>query len=374
MRRNTAVRGTAWLAGLVALVFLLGALLACDAEAGFFSKVKGPKASSQKESTSPPSTSSSQPKSGGFLSKVKSKGPTPYIPSKPAPSPPSNTPLPSDKPGFFSPTKDKPQLGVPHPSTPGNPPGDFVFTRPRDGWKQDPGVLRDVTSTPRHGWNSRGYFEQLRREIEARRHRERHVHYWYYPYDYTYYRWYRYHVVPLYVSVDSYGYGYTYLYPDYRFYYAAPTTIIMVEPNDWVYGETYVPYATWPSNDLMEAKRDIERGWRHERLELIDRHLDPDHQIASYLRDEYTHSLSAEEFRQLTLDAFSSIRTVSFELTSARYVSTRYWARLKGKHVFYDPFDKRTVVYVSYLMRRVDYDAGHERWMIWEVRQSPSPD
>jgi hypothetical protein len=231
-----------------------------------------------------------------------------------------------------------------------------------------------VRTAPRSGWTSRGYFELLHEQLKAR-HRGGYVaFYWYYPYDYCYYRWRHFHVLPLFVCVDDFYFGAWYPWDGWQFYYAAPPTIVVVEPRDWVEGETYLPYATWPSSDLMEAKGDLEQAWRQSRIDLIDRHLDPDHEIASYLRDEHTHDLTASEFRQLTLDAFNSIRTRNFDITSVRYVSNSDWARLNGKHVFYDPNDKCLTVYLSYLLHRVEDDHGRWRWVIWEVRQSPRPD
>ncbi len=300
----------------------------------------------------------------------------PAEPSQPAP-PPQFSPAPQPKPdtgGFFNPTQDRPRQStiiVPGTTRPSRP-GEYRPQVRREGWVGGQAALEKVKSPPQHGWTGRGYFEQLRHEREARRRPDLYIQLWYYPYDYAFYCWQRYHYEPWYIWPY-----YTYAYPGYQYfyyYYAAPPTIILQEAFDSVYGETYVPYVTWPSNSLMEAKRDLEQAWRQERIELLERHLDPDHAIASYFRDEYTHGMSAEEFRQLTLDAFSAIRTVTFELTSARYVSTREWARLQGTHIFYDPYDERTVVDVSYLLHRSESETGRLRWVIWEVRQSPHAD
>lgn len=373
---------TRWLAGLVAFAWLLGALpLASpigEARAGFFDKVKG-SSSGKNETAPPPSKSGTEQKGGGFFSPVTKPGPAAPQPAPKAPSAPAPQYTPPSQPkGFFSPAKNSASPNLYSPPASARPEvrdGGIVYRQPDEGWKRQGAVLDEIKSPPQHGWTSRGYFEQLRREAELRRRDNAHSYYWYYPYDYSFYRWQRYHAAPIFVwpYYYDYGYGYpTYLYPSLPYYYVVAPTIVIADSDDWVRGETYVPYATWPANDLMEAKRDIEQAWRYERIELLDRHLDPDHEIASYMRDEYTHDLTPDEFRQLTLDAFSSIRTVSFELTSVRYVSTSDWARLKGKHVFYDPFDNRMAVYVSYLLRRVEDEPGYWRWVIWEVRQSPS--
>jgi len=380
--KNLAIM-TRWLMGMLALAWLLGALPLApspigDAQAGFFDKVKNPGGKAQAPSAPSPPSSGSEQKGSGFFKTVKQPAApsTPPAPKVAAPPASSYTPLHQPKAGFLGPAKNGAVSSVVVPRAPRQ--GGVVYSQRNEGWKRSAGVLGVVKEPPKSGWTSRGYFETLRRELESRQHS--HGHYWYYPYDYTYYRWLRYHVMPIYVSPYYYGYPYAYpgyVYPGYQFYYVIPPTIIIQQPNDyaeprdWVAGEDYIPYMTWPSDDLMEARHDIEQAWRDERIKLIDRHLDPDHEIDCYLRDEYTHSLTAEEFRQLTLDAFSSMDTESFELTSVRYVSTSDWARVKGKHVFTDPNDERTVVYVSYLMRRIESESGRWRWVIWEVRQSP---
>jgi len=254
--------------------------------------------------------------------------------------------------------------------------GAGFFARPTtDTFRPDRDIYSSVVRTaPRHGWTSRGYFELLHEQLAADRLADLHRFYWYYPYDYCYYRWRHFHILPLFVRVDDFYFGTGYIWGGYQYYYAAPPVVVVVEPRDWVDGETYIPYSSWPSSDLMQAKDDFEQAWRHNRIDLIDRHLDADHEIASYLRDEHTHDLTADEFRQLTLDAFSSIRTRNFDITSVRYVSNSDWARLYGKHIFYDPNDRCITVYLSYLLRRVEDDYGRWRWVIWEVRQSPRPD
>ena len=403
MKSDRLIRLTQWLAGVFALAWLLGALPLVpspinEAQAGFFDKVKGKGSSGQTQTekappkspptTYSPSNNSNAPKSGGFFKPV-TKNPTPSTTPAPTTVAPKTTvpaPVPAYRPpatsgGLFGSAK-----GAARPQArPASTPREDSVPAPREsardsfsyqGPRQEPRgtdrpVMDAVKSPPRFGWTSRGYFERLRSEAWERYDRDRHGDcYWYYPYDYQFYRWRRDHIVP--VFVWSYGYGYPgYSYP---YHYYAPTTVIVETPDDWVQGETYVPYVNWPSEDLMQAKGDVEEAWRHERIELVDRHLDPDHQIACYMRDEYTHSLTAEEFRDLTFDAFASIRTRNFDITSVRYVSTREWARLKGKHIFYDPDGNRTTVYLSYLMRHVDDGYGRWRWVIWEVRQSPRPD
>lgn len=429
MKGEKLIRLTKWLAGVFALAWLLGALPLVpspidEAQAGFFDKVqsKGNSGQTQTQKASPksppttysPAKSSGSPKSLSLLKPV-TKNPPPASPNarptfvapKPAapnpaptftaPRPVAPAPAPAYVPpaangGLFGAAKDssRPQARptpaprqdpVPLPrqtardgffdQAPRANAGDgFVDRRPREipGNVARP-VMDAVKAPPKAGWTSGGYFERLRSEAWERYYRARRGDcYWYYPYDYEYYRWRRDHIMPVFVWVNGYGSG------GYDYPYYAPTTVIVETPYDWVQGETYIPYLTWPAQDLMQTKSDIEEAWRHEQIELIERHLDLDHQIACYMRDEFTHNLTADEFRDLTLDAFSSIRTRNFDITSVRYVSTQEWARLKGKHIFYDPYGNRTTVYLSYLLRHVDDGYGRWRWVIWEVRQSPWPD
>jgi hypothetical protein len=387
MRSADLTRLAKWLAALFVLAWLLGVVAAVPspigiAQAGFFAKAKGGKPEADKSPASAKSDDDQQvateKKSGGLFGSVKASASAPSAPPAP-PSQPARRP----KGGLFGSVRTAPPGRTPAPSS--RPRGsDFPYSSVTQGWQRDNAVMSAIKSPPRRGYTSRGYFEKLQQAAEARRARQHSGYYWYYPYDYYYYRWYRYHTLPIFAYPYVYSYSYAYpgyvypgyvypIYPSYQYYYAAPV-VVLAEPNDWVEGETYIPYANWPSNDLLEAKNDIEQAWLHNRIELIERHLDLDHKIECYLRAERTHSLTADEFRQLTLDAFDAIRTESIEFGSVRYVSDADWARLKGRHIFTDPNDKRTTVYLSYLLHRVAAEPGTWRWVIWEVRQSPNPE
>ncbi|HUT74066.1 MAG TPA: hypothetical protein VM221_04425 [Armatimonadota bacterium] len=359
MSKLWARRAMTWATGLLALALLVGAVpkpltALGPAQAGFFAKAKEKKAPPSADSAK--HSDSNKSDSGGFFKQVKAKQPPP---------PPEAAPKPGHRPGSGGGLFEHAQPGTESPvMAPAGPPRDSPAA---SAWKGDGALLDGIKSPLRPGWSSRGYFEQLRRERELRRRDAPDFHYWYYPYDLGFYLWLHYHDCPWYIW--PYYYGHT--YPGYFYYYAPPPVVIVTESDRWASGETYLPYVSWPCESLMEAKRDIEQAWLQERIELLDTHLDSEHTIASYFRDEYTHGLSADEFRQLTADAFASIRTVSFDLTSVRYVGTADWARLTGKHVFDDPYDQRTMVSVGYLLRRVEREGGCARWVIWEVRQSP---
>jgi hypothetical protein len=196
---------------------------------------------------------------------------------------------------------------------------------------------------------------------------------WYYPYDFRFYHWY-------------YGY-YDPFAPSYPFaaYVVGPPPLVLVTPPAlWItiWGgdgyrysgdEDYYPYVDRVDGSLAQALRDIERGWQREDAGLLMRHVDPDGEIRVLYRKEYSHTLRADEFQQLTEEAFANTRTESFRFTWVKRHRDGDEAVAKGKHVLRDPNGESRVVYVIYLLEQARDRYGDWDWYITEVGQSPEP-
>jgi len=220
-----------------------------------------------------------------------------------------------------------------------------------------------------------GYFDTMRRLIQAQGRSSYHDRqwWWYYPYDFRFYHWY-------------YGY-YDPFAPSYPFaaYVVGPPPLVLVTPPAlWItiWGgdgyrysgdEDYYPYVDRADGSLAQALRDIERGWQREDAGLLMRHVDPDGEIRVLYRKEYSHTLRADEFQQLTEEAFANTRTESFRFTSVKQRRDGDEAVAKGKHVLRDPNGESRVVYVIYLMEQARDRYGDWDWYITEVGQSPEP-
>jgi hypothetical protein len=197
---------------------------------------------------------------------------------------------------------------------------------------------------------------------------------WYYPYDFRFYHWY-------------YGY-YDPFAPSYPFavYVAGPPPVVLVTtPALWItlwiangsYRSSddadYYPYVERVGGSLAQALKDVERGWRQGDLDLLMRHVDPESDIRVLYKNQYSHTLSARQFEELTRDAFANMRTESFRFTSVKRHRDGEEAVAKGVHVLRDPNGESRVVYVIYLLEQARDRYGDWDWYITEVGQSPEP-
>ena len=108
------------------------------------------------------------------------------------------------------------------------------------------------------------------------------------------------------------------------------------------------------------ALRDIARAWTERKFALIARHIDESGVLDVYKDGEYSHTMSAREFRMLTLQAFEDVRTVRFRFYDTEGGSGQL--RAIGEHVFIGPDNFERRVEVAYTLRR-----RSGRWLITTV-------
>jgi len=240
----------------------------------------------------------------------------------------------------------------------------------------------DRVVRPQH--TGSGYFETMRRLIHEHRGSSWHDFQWgwYYPYDFRFYHWYYGYYDPF---APSYPFAvYVVSPPPYYYYVYQPPVVLVTPPAVWItiWGgdgyrysgdEDYYPYVDRVDGSLAQALKDIERGWRRADLDLLMRHVGPDSDIRVLYKNEYSHTLSARQFEDLTRDAFANTRTESFRFTSVKRHRDEGEAVAKGEHVLRDPNGERRVVYVIYLLEEARDRYGDWEWLITEVGQSPEP-
>jgi len=245
-------------------------------------------------------------------------------------------------------------------------------------------TVGDRTPRPRHSGS--GYFQTISQLMHG--HRGPRWHYdtwwWYYPYDFRFYHWYYGYYDPF----DSYYPFAAYVVsppPYYLYYVYRPPVVLVTPPPLWItiwadgtsyrYSDDrdYYPYVEQVARPLAQAMRDIERGWRNEDIGLLMRHVDPDGDIRVLYRKEYSHTLTAREFEDLTREAFANTQTESFRFTDVKRERDGDEAVVKGKHVLRDPNGESRVVYVIYLLEQARDRYGDWEWFVREVGQSPEP-
>lgn len=193
------------------------------------------------------------------------------------------------------------------------------------------------------------------------------------------YRYYAFDYVPGYVYPSLYCYYYG-LYPPYihgsRIIYVSgrwglrhvyiDLPIIIIDDGDRYYTNDYY-LADWRYRSLSEALRDIRRGWETGNVDLLMDHVRRNSRIDVYLNNEYSYTVDARDYEEMTYDAMKTIRTVSFKFTKVRQRDSRE-AVAYGEHTYYDDFGYyygggiRKTVHVSYTLSR----DGNE-WYITEV-------
>jgi len=155
--------------------------------------------------------------------------------------------------------------------------------------------------------------------------------------------------------------------------------LVIIEPGYWDGKCGYYSYYPCDSQyrSLSTALRDIQRAWELGDVNLLMRHVRRESTIDVFLRGEYAYSVDWPDYRDMTLDAMSAIRTTSFTYYRIRRPSDCE-AVAYGKHVYFDDRDSRLggypyfgsgamkTVYVDYTLQRYGSD-----WFITEVGVSP---
>ncbi len=143
-------------------------------------------------------------------------------------------------------------------------------------------------------------------------------------------------------------------------------------PVEYVYVPT-TAYRYYPSTYHVDeaaaraATDDIRRAWFESEISALAYHLTDRVDIRVYFDGEYEYTTTTEDYYAMTVDAMATTHTVALDLDRPIWLSTHEFF-VAGRHVFYDPLDKRQTVYVSYRLRNL----GGE-WYIVAVGSSLEP-
>jgi len=179
------------------------------------------------------------------------------------------------------------------------------------------------------------------------------------------------------------GFWYPGYYPNVYYYYGwlprwcAPPSVYIFAGDPypvqyWSSGPRYY-YINNSSTVRIDEKgmeraiKDIRTAWLEGDIDRLAYHIRPDKKISVYFDNDYSYSLSDEDYYSMTLDAMSTIKTVEMEFDYPTWLSEND-VFFVGRHIFYDPDGDRQEVYVSYRMKRID-----KEWYIIGVGSSPQP-
>lgn len=133
-----------------------------------------------------------------------------------------------------------------------------------------------------------------------------------------------------------------------------------------IYSEDYY-LSRNADTQLGYALSDIRNAWLNGRADLLDNHVYSGQMIAVLLDGRYDYSLDGTDYTDMTADAISQIRTVSFTWQQTRERTNGDFTAF-GKHVYRDDYGATKTVYVSYTLHRT----GRE-YVIVEVGSSDRP-
>ena len=184
-------------------------------------------------------------------------------------------------------------------------------------------------------------------------------------------------------SYGYYVYQYTpgYSYPPVYYYYGSwpyirgdrvvyveRPTVRYVEVPIAVNYDNHDYYLSAPSGGFVgRALSDIRQAWNTEDIGLIERHVSAEDKIAVYLKGEYSYSVGARDYLDMTRDAMRQVETVSFEFTRVNKRASDE-AAAYGRHEYVNEEGDKKVVYVTYTLHK-----HGTNWIITEVGSSPEP-
>jgi hypothetical protein len=174
----------------------------------------------------------------------------------------------------------------------------------------------------------------------------------YYPTIYTYYGWMPRWCRPASVIV--------YNSDPYPYY-------VNARPTYYLYNDTRAPQPTLDENGVYRAMADLRQSWLDGDIDRLGFHVRDAEKISVYFDNDYSYSLSGEDYYSMTLDAMTTIKTIGMDFDDPTWLSSNE-VFFTGRHVFIDPDDGRQTAYVSYRLHRYS-----GRWYIIGVGSSPQP-
>ncbi|NIM06006.1 MAG: hypothetical protein GTO55_06950 [Armatimonadetes bacterium] len=181
------------------------------------------------------------------------------------------------------------------------------------------------------------------------------------------------------------GFWYAGYYPSVYYYYGwlprwcnPPGTVIYRSDPYPFYYSRYSGYG-WPSyyyysgaprldrDGVDRALVDIRYAWLEGDIDRLAYYIRQDEKISVYFDNDYSYSLSADDYYTMTLDAMSTVKTLDMVFSEPTWINSLE-IFVTGRHIFRDPDDEHQTVYVSYRLHRYG-----GKWYIIGIGSSPNP-
>lgn len=141
------------------------------------------------------------------------------------------------------------------------------------------------------------------------------------------------------------------------------------DANDYYLNRKASPLQKEPG--LAQAVRDIETAFRNGDIRLIEKHLDREGMLTLMSMGRTRRQLAVSDYLDMTKDAFSSIKTVSYALDKVEPASGGAFMAY-GKHVLKGENGADRTFNVSFVLKKTTDANGAERWLITEVSADPA--
>lgn len=141
-------------------------------------------------------------------------------------------------------------------------------------------------------------------------------------------------------------------------------------PYSWrrpVYYYYQSPQASLDWRGAQNALVSLARAWQTSDIDYFADYLQAGENISIYFDNEYSYSLPAEDFYTMTLDAMSTVRTLSLQFDDPIWLNPNEFF-VTGRQIFISPDNARQTVYISYRLHR--YGGA---WGIIAAGTSPRP-
>lgn len=141
------------------------------------------------------------------------------------------------------------------------------------------------------------------------------------------------------------------------------------DSNDYYLNRKTSPLRKDPG--LALAVRDIETAFRNADIRLIEKHLDASEKLTLMAMGRSRRQLEVSTYLEMTKDAFSNIKTVSYNLDKVEPASGGAWMAY-GKHVLKGDDSAQQIFNVGFVLKKTTDANGAERWLITEVSADPA--
>ena len=116
---------------------------------------------------------------------------------------------------------------------------------------------------------------------------------------------------------------------------------------------------------LLLAIEELTEAITQSKIDMLVSLIDPNVQVAVYLKGKYRYSLAGGDYVDLSRDAISNTKTIGFDITSLRKRADGVFCA-SGTQTYKSKAGKVRVVYVSYV-----FEQSGNKWILTQVGSAP---